>query len=908
MGPELLADVAAGAGDSSRVAPIIATKLGPPPAASSYRDRARLSEHLDRSLADTTRLTLVSAPPGYGKSVAASGWLASRAVPHAWLSLDAGDNDPSRFLRYLVATLESVRPGIRKALTGLLGQGASTGLDVAGAELVDAIAASDDPFVLALDDYHVITSVAVHGLVRFLIERGPPFAHLLIISREDPPLPLARLRAHRRLVELRADELRFTRDEVAAYLVELSGLDLDGVHLARLVDRTEGWIAGVQLAAISMQGRSDAGAVVDTFAGTQRFVLDYLAAEVLDALEPDLREFLVRISVAGRFTVALCRELSGSDDSAALLERAERMNLFLIPLDLERRWYRFHHLFADYLRTNLDEGETPALHERASDYFEREGFTSEAIEHALAAGSADRAIRLVERAARPTYEAGELSTLLGWINGLPSDRVAASPELIAMQGYAAFQTGRVREAARACEVGEAAAPCGTTSGPLLSVCALIAAFSNRPDAIAFGRASLEVIGDDTFFHARALHALATSYLSAGDLPSVIETARAALDLEAGSERSSSLTVPAVTALVTALNLTGHRREAESICRETMAIHRTEAIRMGGGTPYALYWLGTVLYEANELDEAVDALERAWAAAGTFGFGRAMLTTAVAYLALARQASGSPDAALDAVHTVLRDTRAAGLEGVEGVLRDIEARLFLVQDNLIAAARWADEFDRRAAPADAAGPAWPDLAGTITAARIRLAQGSFDDAARLLGRARATAGAVQDVADLISIGILEGVLAERTGDRLGARSALEAALRQAAPEGYVRRMIDDGRPLAHLLPAARTIAPTFVDAVTTALAEPAATAPAEAHVRRSGPSLRQDADGRLIEALTARELEVLRLMARGCGDAAIADALVVSLATAKWHAAHIRAKLDARSRTQALLRAQELGLV
>ena len=285
-----------------------------------------------------------------------AGWLAARAVPHTWLSLDPGDNDAARFLRYLIAALAAVRPGLEDDSALIAGPDANAGLDFVGAALIDAIAASDDPFVLILDDYHVITNGAVHEVVRFLIAHGPPFAHLVVLTREDPPFPLARLRAHGRLVELRADELRYTDEEARRHFAEIAGLDLRAEDVARLLERTEGWIAGVQLAAISLQGSPDARALIDAFAGTQRFVLDYLASEVLAGLDPDLRAFLVRISVAERFTEALCRELSGRDDSAALLERAERLNLFLIPLDLERRWYRFHHLFADYLRTLVDDG------------------------------------------------------------------------------------------------------------------------------------------------------------------------------------------------------------------------------------------------------------------------------------------------------------------------------------------------------------------------------------------------------------------------------------------------------------------------------------------------------------------------------------------------------------------------
>ena len=683
---------------SPRPTPLIATKLHAPSVA-AYGDRPRLSAHLDRALDDATRLTVLSAPPGYGKSVAVAGWLASRDVGNAWLSLDSADNDPVRFLRYLVAALEPLRPSIAGVAPTLLEVGPGP---EGAAILVDAIAATDDPFVLVLDDYHVITAGPVHSLMRTLIEQGPPFAHLVVITREDPPFALPRLRAHRRLVEVRADELRYTTNEAAAYLGAISGLELDDEHLGRLVERTEGWIAGLQLAAISLRDQPTASALIDAFAGTHRFVLDYLAAEVLGRLDPELRSFLVRSSVADRFTSDLCRTLTGREDSAALLERAERMNLFLVPLDLERRWYRFHHLFADYLRTLLDPAELVALRERAADYLEGADLIDEAISQAIAAGSTDRAIRLLERQARRTYEAGELTTLLGWLDALPRDRVAASSELVYLRAVASFFVGRVEDAARTCDEGEAACRDGSTPGPLLTACALIAAFSIRADAVALGRAAVEAVGDDRFLRARALQALAAAQLTAGELDSAGEAARSALDLDAGSRRSM-LVGPATTALATILTLTGHRRDAEALCRQTLADHGAEFSHMAGATPYALYWLGGVRYEANDLAEAIDALERAWAAAGTFGFGRALLTSSVAYLALARQATGSPEA-LDAVRTVRRDAHAAGLTGIDGALDEIEARVHVLQGDLPAAVRWADKVCRAAA--DASGRVRP----------------------------------------------------------------------------------------------------------------------------------------------------------------------------------------------------------
>jgi LuxR family maltose regulon positive regulatory protein len=485
---------------------------------------------LDRGLEDRSRLTLLSAPPGYGKTVAVAGWLESRGLTHAWVSLDPADNDVARFVRYLVAALRAVRPEMGDATGGLFGPGASPSVDLIGATLLDEIAASDDPYVLALDDYQVVSAEPVHRLVRFMIERGPPFAHLVILTRADPPLSLARLRAHGRLVEVRADDLRCDGQEASAYLAT-AGVSLPPELVERLLERTEGWIAGIQLAAISLRDRPDAAALIEDFHGSQRFVLDYLADEVLAGLDEDLRLFLVRTSVADRFTPELCRELTGHEDAAALLERAEQANLFLVALDGERRWYRYHGLFADYLRSQLAEGERRQLHERAADYFGRDGSDTEAIAHLLAAGSVNRAFEFVERAARQAFETGELATLLGWLDALPPERVAADVELVSLRGWALFLTGQMA-AARAVADSHPLAPGsrGPAAGRLYALRALLAPFfAGEPDAEDLARAGLELLGPDDPIRALTLLALGTAQLAAGEWTSAAETLRPALE-------------------------------------------------------------------------------------------------------------------------------------------------------------------------------------------------------------------------------------------------------------------------------------------------------------------------------------------------------------------------------------------
>jgi len=883
--------------------PLVATKLLAPLSVTGYRERQRLSTLLDRGLEDRSRLTLLSAPPGYGKTVAVAGWLESRALAHAWLSLDAADNDLARFVRYLVASLRAVRPEVGDATEGLFGPGVSPSVDLIGATLLDGLASSDDPFVLVLDDYHVIGADPIHRLVRFLIEHGPPFAHLVLLTREDPPLPLARLRAHGRLVELRADDLRYADAEASGYLAGALPVELDPEQLAKLLERTEGWIAGLQLAAISLHDRPDPAAAIRAFGGTQRFVLDYLADEVLAGLDVDLRTFLVHTSIAERFTAELCRELTGRDDSDALLERAEQSNLFLVPLDSERRWYRYHHLFADYLRSQLSEDERWALHERAADWFERAGLEAEAIGHALAAGSMGRATRLIERVARPTFEAGELATLLGWLEALPDDRIAASAELISLKAWSLLDTGRVAAAVSVAERHLASAGTrGPAEGQLLVLRALMATVTG-PAAEHLAIEGLDLVGDDPLFRSLALQATGLATLARGEYAAAVETLRSAFDAARGAAYPMAV-LPAVSPLGQALAAAGLREEAESICRRVIA-----QCADGQGRPRVIAWparivLGMVRYEANDLVEARRELEAGFEAARRLGIGRPVLGWAVPYLALARLACGDTDAALEALGTSQRDLRTTGM-ALPGHAGEIEARILLRRGDVAGAARWAD----RAIPETPPGSPLLELlrrSMDTTIARVRLAQGRPDEARDLLARTRVAQEASGAVADLISIGVLEAAGAEATGRRAEALRALGQAVELAAPGDYVRRFVDDGRGVANLLPLVRTAAPGFVDELIAACAACPASASAAQSTR--GTSLWQGEDGRLFETLTARELDVLRLMAQGASNAEIAAGLTVSLGTAKWHVGHVLAKLGATSRTQALLRAQQVGLV
>ena len=426
---------------------LVSAKLRAPDVRPSLVARPGLLARVDPT--PTARLTLVVAPAGWGKTTLLLEWRALAGTPTAWLALERADNDPVRFWTYVVHALRGVAPGVGAGALAALKTGRGRVPDRVLPGLLEELAALPAQVALVLDDLHEITSPEVHDGLRFVVEHQPPTLHLLVTTRADPPLPLGRLRARGNVVEVRADQLRFSAEEARELLTGILDLDLTPEDVARLHARTEGWAAGLYLAALSIQGQPDPAAFVAAFAGDDRHVVDYLGAEVLDAQDPDVREFLLLTSVLERLSGPLCNAVTGRDDSDALLERIERSNLFLVPLDTRRRWFRYHHLFGELLRDQL-ERTRPALvrelHARAADWYAAAGEAPEAISHALAAGRADEGMALIERHWNAYFNLGRVATVSAWLDGLPSDEVRARPALCVPRAWVALDLGRLDDA------------------------------------------------------------------------------------------------------------------------------------------------------------------------------------------------------------------------------------------------------------------------------------------------------------------------------------------------------------------------------------------------------------------------------------------------------------------------------
>ena len=484
------------------VSPLLATKLYIPPVRSGLVPRPRLSERLDAG-ADA-KLTLVSAAAGFGKTTLVAEWVNRTEIPCTWLSLDGGDNDPVQFLTYLIAALQAVDEEIGRTVEGLLGAHQLPSLEALITPIINDVAALPQPFLLVLDDVHVIHEEAITQAIEFLIEHQPPQLRLLLLTRQDPPLPLSRLRVRGQLVEIGEADLRFTAGEAGAFLEQALALDLEPEIVSTLKARTEGWIAGLQLAALSVRGKpGDAVAeFVSRFGGSNRHVIDYLAEEVLAMQREDVRDFLCQTSILDRLTASLCDAVTGRDDGQEMLRHLDGANLFLIPLDDRRAWYRYHRLFADFLLTELDETARSRLHARAADWFVAQGLHSEAVQHALASGDQDRAASTVVLASAGAFRQGSFATLQGWLDALPDEVVRGDHELATYQGWLGFFAGAPQKAAIYASAAERSLPPDATlasRGRLLSLQAHVALSHGQPDAaVQYGKEALARFDQEDF--------------------------------------------------------------------------------------------------------------------------------------------------------------------------------------------------------------------------------------------------------------------------------------------------------------------------------------------------------------------------------------------------------------------------
>jgi LuxR family maltose regulon positive regulatory protein len=874
---------------------LLTTKLHVPPVRPDLVSRPRLMKRLDEGL--DRALTLVSAAAGFGKTTLIAEWLGGIQRPFAWLSLDEGDNDPIRFVTHLVGALQQVDESIGQDALNLLGSPQSPRVQTVATLLVNDIAAVPESFVLVLDDYHLIHADSIHEGTAFLLDHQPGQLHLVLVTRQDPPLPLPRFRVRGQMLEVGEEDLRFTADEAGAFLTTSVRQDMDSHIVHALEARTEGWIAGLKLAALSVQGRSPqhTAAFVEAFSGSHRHVIDYLAGEVLAQQSAEIRDFLCHTSILDRFTAPLCDALTGRSDSREMLKQLEDANLFLIPLDDQRRWYRYHHLFADFLRTELDAQTMASLHTTASNWLEAHDLLPDAVKHALAAEDVEQAARVVGLACDEALRSGSIATMQAWLDALPQDLLRSHSDLATFKGLTLFFTGHLDEVSDFAGAAAASLPDDATRsarGRLLSLQAHVALCTDPPHTTAsVAREALEWLGaDDVVYRSLVLNILGQVLELQGDLRAAIEVYR---ETVRGKQRAGDQVGALVvrTNLVFALNELGRRREAVDVCQEVIEEGSPSAGQnsiMAQGINLAWSLLS---YEANELEQARDQVTRALSHAD-----RVNITDGILWARLILCRIQLAPGELDAARKLARDSRqyAANLDVYDVKVRwfaALEAESWLLAGELHRVGRWLEES--QFSPIDAPHH-WDELP-YLTYVRLLLAQGQLDDAQTALAGMERAAEAGSRQRKLITIYLLQALAHLARGRSQEPLDLVEKALRLAAPEDYLRAVLDEGPRIIDLVRRVRHRSPDFVDRVLAASSPQIASQPAGGMVG-------------LIEPLSERELQVLRLMAAGRSNPEIADLLYLSLNTIKWHAKNLYGKLNVSSRMAAVSRARELELL
>lgn len=911
---------------------LLATKLYIPPPRSESVSRTRLISQLNDSLSQHQgsgrKLTLISAPAGFGKTTLVSEWIDSlhstaksdgqAGYEIAWLSLDKNDNDPARFLAYFIAALNKTDRG-----DGPIGQRSLTmiqspqplPLEAILTSLINEIAVFPGRMIIVLDDYHLAGSPPVDNALTFLLDHLPPQLHLVIATREDPHLPLARLRGRDQLTELRAADLRFTSSETTEFLNQVMDLNLSAEDVSTLETRTEGWIVGLRLAAISMRGHQDIGEFVNSFAGSHRFVLDYLIEEILQHQTADIQDFLLQTAILDRLTAPLCDVLVGQDDSQTTLEMLERANLFIIPLDDERCWYRYHHLFADLLNERLHQTHPEliaVLHYRASEWFEQHDLTNEAIEHALHAEDFECAARLIARQADAIWESGEHAIYRLWLDRLPIEFVFSEPILCTLHAETQFTRGQMNEAVLGLETAEQILAHVTDAkneqpgtdrlkllGRIAADKSQIAAWrGDVPSTLQYARQALDLLPENALpWRSVAAITLGDAHSINGEIGEAYQAQLEAREICRAAGITFLLLIANVNLAVTQRQR-GHLQQAIDTCQELLQLANENGMSHTIVVGWCLTIWAEMLAEVNDLDGAIEKASQGVEIAERYG-DVGMLSKS--YLCLIRIlfSKGDMSNAEEIIRKLENIARGANMPpGVPSMIAAWQARIWLAQGSLDLKARWAN--DRRLSiNEDLTYLREPEH---IALARILIDQKQLEDAIGLLHQLEDLAQAGGRTSTTIEILLLQALAFQADGNTAEAISELEHALTLAEPGGFVRIFVDEGPPMARLLYDSLRHG-NHADYKHQLLAAFPATESAQVDLSKS-----QSPESNIIEPLTEREIEVLGLMAEGLSNREIADRLILSLHTIKAHSRNIYGKLDVHSRMSAVTKAKALGVL
>jgi LuxR family maltose regulon positive regulatory protein len=887
-------------------APILATKLYIPPPRPKAVPRPRLIERLNEGL--IRKLTLVSAPAGFGKTTLVSEWVASCGQPAAWLSLDDGDNDPARFISYVVKALQTLDAGIGEGLLAALQSPQPVKIETILTTLLNEISAITENFLLILDDYHLLDSQLVDQSLAFLIEHQPSQMHLVIATREDPSLPLARLRARGQLTELRAADLRFTSAEAAEFINRVMELNLSDEDVAALEARTEGWIAGLQLAAISMRDHKDATGFIQSFTGSHRFVMDYLLEEVLHQQSESIQAFLLRTSVLDRMCGSLCDAvlLAPSIPGQATLENLERANLFTVPQDNERRWYRYHHLFGDLLRKRLGQSLTPKeiaeLHIHASEWYENNNLMLEAFRHAAAANDIERAIRLMESKQMPIHVRGVATAILDWLESLPKTLLDARPALWWKQASLLLIIGQpmgVEEKLQAIEAALAStglpgAEMDESSrdlvGKIAAARANVAQVQAQPETtLVQARRALEYLHpNDLNNRSMALRSMGFAYYLLEDLAAAGRAYAEALSL---GQASGDI----INILLASIRL-GQIQEHENQLHLAAVTYQRVLQRIDEysppNAPVAYLGLARIFYEWNDLNTAEQYGERSFQLAQQYDQVIDRLILSELFLARLKLARGDVAGAAGVLAQAEQKTRQNSFTFRLPEIAAAQVMIHLRQGTIDAAAQIAQQ-------------------NTIPLfqARVLIAQKDPSAALKILEPMQQEMEVKGLLDRLFRVMALESIVLYEIGEKEKAAELLDEVLARAEPEGFIRLFVDEGDAMAELLSAAAAqgIRPDYVGKLLAAFEAEKQKSEYKPDLAPHLPEGHRDGEP-LIEPLSQRELKILQLIAQGLSNREIGERLFLALDTIKGHNRKIFDKLQVQSRTEAIARARELGLL
>ncbi|MBH0333935.1 transcriptional regulator [Brevibacillus brevis] len=870
--------------------PIVTTKLYMPPPRLKTVTRYRLIEQLNEGL--NRKLTVISAPAGSGKTTLVSEWLASSDRPFAWISMDEGDNDPARFFTYLFTALQNIGPNIGSGIFPLLHSPQPLPIELMISTLLHEIIAIPNPFVLVLDDYHVLKTGPLDDAISFLLERMPQQMHLVIVTREEPRQPIARLRVRNQLNEVRASDLRFTYSEAAEFLEKVMEVELSPENIALLEARTEGWIAGLQLAALSIKEQIDVTTFLPTFSGSHHFILDYLVDEVLTKQSASTQAFLLHTSILDRLSGPLCDAVFSQNDMCSgsgqeTLEFLERANLFIVPLDSERRWYRYHHLFADLLRQRLRQrfsstiGECERiladLHTRASIWYEDNGFEMEAFHHAVAANDLSRAARLVEGERMPLLFRGGVVPVLNWLESLPREELDVRPALWVMYASALLMTGQITGVEPKLLAAEKAmqgmgqdAGARDTLGHIAAIRATLAVSMHQAEEImAEAKRALAYLHPDNLpVRTATTWSLGYAYHLQGNRTAATKAYQEALSI---SKKIGHVVITMMATL-------GLAKLQEADNQLHMAAETYQHVQKLAGSPplpaacEAHLGLARIFYEWNELHTAELHGQQSIQLASQLEQTDRVVAAQV-FLARLKLAQGDVSGAATMLANAEYVARKQGFVMQMPPIAEVQVRILLQQENLTAAARLAQKHDL-----------------PILQARVLLAQGDTSAALAVLEPLLVQAEAKQLEDERLKIMLLLAVVQHAHGDLAKATQMVEDALVLAEPGGFIRTFVDEAIPMKRLLcdAAVHGRMPRYIEKL---LAE------FKPHYVNS-----------LIEPLSERELEILQLIEKGLSNRDIAQQLFLALSTVKGHNRNIFDKLQVQRRTEAVARARQLGLL